>query len=81
MTAKKIYEIGEIPELGEIPEQMYAWVIREDRLGVPEQAMQIITNSIVKRNYNYKPWWTMVVKPLIFIFKRPFYKATIMNSK
>ena len=47
----------------------------------PEQAMQIITNSIVKRNYNYKPWWTMVVKPLILIFKRPFYKATIMNSK
>ena len=47
----------------------------------PEQAMQIITNSIVKRNYNYKPWWTMVVKPLILIFKRPFFKATIMNSK
>ena len=47
----------------------------------PEQAMQIITNSIVKRNYNYKPWWIMVVKPLILIFKRPFFKATIMNSK
>ena len=28
MTAKKIYEIGEIPELGAVPEQMYAWVIR-----------------------------------------------------
>ena len=40
MTAKKIYEIGEIPNLGDIPEQMYAWVIREDRLGVPEKAMQ-----------------------------------------
>ena len=47
----------------------------------PEQAMQIITNSIVKRNYDYKPWWTIVVRPLILIFKRPFYKATIMNSK
>ena len=47
----------------------------------PEQAMQIITNSIVKRNYNYKPWWTIIVKPLIFIFKRPFFKATIMSSK
>ena len=41
MTAKKIYEIGEIPSLGEVPEEMYAWVIREDRLGVPENAMQI----------------------------------------
>ena len=38
---KKIYEIGEIPELGDVPDLMYAWVIREDRLGVPEQAMQI----------------------------------------
>ena len=36
MTAKKIYEIGEIPQMGEVPEEMYAWVIREDRLGVPE---------------------------------------------
>ena len=41
MTAKKIYEIGEIPNLGEVPEEMYAWVIREDRLGLPEKAMQI----------------------------------------
>ena len=28
---KKIYELGEIP-VGEVPEEMYAWVIREDRL-------------------------------------------------
>ena len=27
--------------LVEVPEEMYAWVIREDRLGVPEKAMQI----------------------------------------
>ena len=38
---KKIFEIGQIPRLGEVPEEMYAWVIREDRLGVPEKAMQI----------------------------------------
>ena len=30
MSAKKIYEIGEIPEIGDVPEEMYAWVIRED---------------------------------------------------
>ena len=41
MTAKKIYEIGEIPQMGEVPEEMYAWVIREDRLGVTEKAMQL----------------------------------------
>lgn len=47
----------------------------------PEQAMHIICNSIVNRNYNYKPWWTIIVKPLIFVFKKPFFRATIMNSK
>ena len=41
MTNKKIYEIGEIPEIGVVPDEMYAWVIREKRLGVPEKAMQI----------------------------------------
>lgn len=41
MSEKKIYEIGEIPEIGNVPEEMFAWVIREDRLGVPEKAMQI----------------------------------------
>ena len=42
-----------------------------------EQAMRIITNSIIKRNYNYKPWWTGLVKPLIQIFKKPFFNITI----
>ena len=35
MTAKKIYEIGEIPQIGEVPEEMYAWVIREDSSEFP----------------------------------------------
>lgn len=43
----------------------------------PEQAMRIITKSIVNRNYNYKPWWTIVVKSLITTFKVPFFKSTI----
>ena len=41
MTAKEIYEIGEIPSLGDVPKKMYAWVVRENRLGEPEKAMQI----------------------------------------
>jgi crotonyl-CoA carboxylase/reductase len=40
MSAKKIYDIGEIPELGMVPDEMYAWVIRREREGVPEKAMQ-----------------------------------------
>ena len=46
-----------------------------------EQAVQIISNSIIRRSYNYKPWWIIIVKPLIIIFKGPFYRVTIMNSK
>jgi crotonyl-CoA carboxylase/reductase len=38
---KDLYEVGEIPPLGHVPKNMYAWVIRRDRCGPPEQAMQI----------------------------------------
>ncbi len=38
---KDLYEVGEIPPLGHVPEKMYAWVIRRDRHGPPEQAMQV----------------------------------------
>ena len=37
---KDLYEIGEIPPLGHVPKNMYAWAIRKDREGEPEQAMQ-----------------------------------------
>lgn len=33
--------MGEIPPLGHVPEKMYAWTIRKDRHGPPEQAMQL----------------------------------------
>ena len=38
---KELYEIGEIPPLGHVPRRMYAWVIRREREGEPEQAMQV----------------------------------------
>ena len=38
---KDLYEVGEIPPLGHVPKNMYAWVIRRDRCGPPETAMQI----------------------------------------
>ncbi len=37
---KDLYEIGEIPPLGHVPKNMYAWAIRQDREGEPEQAMK-----------------------------------------
>ncbi|MBB4365273.1 crotonyl-CoA carboxylase/reductase [Bradyrhizobium sp. CIR18] len=39
--AKDLYEIGEIPPLGHVPKHMYAWVIRRERHGDPESAMQV----------------------------------------
>jgi crotonyl-CoA carboxylase/reductase len=38
---KDLYEMGEIPPLGPVPANMYAWAIRKDRHGSPEEAMQI----------------------------------------
>ncbi len=38
---KDLYEIGEIPPLGHVPKQMYAWAIRRERHGKPEEAMQV----------------------------------------
>src|SRR6202161_3862113 len=38
---KALYEIGEIPPLGHVPPTMYAWAVRKDRHGPPEQSMKI----------------------------------------
>jgi crotonyl-CoA carboxylase/reductase len=38
---KNLYAIGEMPPLGHVPDQMYAWTIRRERHGEPEQAFQI----------------------------------------
>ncbi|MBI1386499.1 MAG: crotonyl-CoA carboxylase/reductase [Rhizobiales bacterium] len=38
---KDLYEFGEIPPLGHVPSRMYAWAIRKERQGPPEQAMQV----------------------------------------
>ena len=37
---KDLYEVGEIPPLGHVPEKMYAWAIRKERHGPPDEAMQ-----------------------------------------
>lgn len=38
---KALYEIGETPPLGHVPANMYAWAIRRERHGEPDQAMQV----------------------------------------
>ncbi|MGY3473592.1 crotonyl-CoA carboxylase/reductase [Bradyrhizobium ottawaense] len=41
MVRKNLYEIGEIPPLGYAPEHMFAWVIRRERHGDPQNAMKV----------------------------------------
>ena len=38
---KDLYAVGEVPPLGHVPARMHAWVIRRERHGEPEQAMQL----------------------------------------
>ena len=38
---KDLYEIGEMPPLGYVPKNMYAWAIRRERHGEPEQSFQV----------------------------------------
>ncbi len=38
---KDLYEVGEIPPLGHVPSKMNAWLIRRERHGEPETAMQV----------------------------------------
>src|ERR1700679_255826 len=40
-TVKDLYEVGEIPPLGHVPARMYAWAIRRERHGAPDDAMQV----------------------------------------
>ena len=37
---KDLYEVGEMPPMGYVPPKMYAWAIRRERHGEPEQSFQ-----------------------------------------
>ncbi|WP_371055004.1 crotonyl-CoA carboxylase/reductase [Rhodosalinus sp. K401] len=37
---KDLYEMGEMPPLGYVPEKMHAWVLRQERHGEPDKALQ-----------------------------------------
>ena len=41
MSAKEVYEIGEVPPIGTVPKSMYAQVIRQDRFGPPEKGFAV----------------------------------------
>ena len=49
---KDLYEVGEMPPMGHVPERMYAWTIRRERHGEPDQAFQIEVVDVPKPDGN-----------------------------
>ncbi len=41
VNAKELYEIGEVPPLGTVPQKMYAWTIRRERHGEPNESFKV----------------------------------------
>ena len=73
---KDLYELGEIPPLGHVPKQMYAWAIRKDRHGPPEEAMQVevvptwpigddeVLVLVMAAGVNYNGVWAALGQPI-----------------
>ena len=83
---KDLYELGEMPPLGHVPKEMYAWVIRRERHGPPESAMQqevvetwaIDSNEVLvmvmAAGVNYNGVWAALGEPVsVFdVHKAPY---------
>jgi crotonyl-CoA carboxylase/reductase len=73
---KDLYEIGEIPPLGHVPARMYAWAIRRERHGPPEDAMQVevvetppigadeVLVMVMAAGVNFNGVWASLGKPI-----------------
>ncbi|MGO9174221.1 MAG: crotonyl-CoA carboxylase/reductase [Rhodomicrobium sp.] len=86
---KDLYEVGEIPPLGHVPEKMYAWVIRKERHGPPDQAMQaevvptwkLDSHDVLVLNMaagvNYNGVWAALGTPISVLdaHKQPYHIA------
>ncbi|WP_298725664.1 crotonyl-CoA carboxylase/reductase [uncultured Ferrovibrio sp.] len=86
---KDLYEVGEIPPLGHVPKNMYAWVIRRERHGPPEQSMQLevvptpeidadeVLILVMAAGVNYNGVWAGLGIPIspFDVHKAPFHIA------
>ena len=80
LPKKDLYEIGEIPPLGHVPKEMYGWVLRQERHGPPEQALQLETIPVpeidpdevlllvMAAGVNYNGVWACLGQP-VSVFK------------
>ena len=86
---KDLYELGEIPPLGHVPEKMYAWAIRKERHGPPEEAMQLevvptwpigddeVLVLVMAAGVNYNGVWAALGQPIspFDVHKQPYHVA------
>jgi crotonyl-CoA carboxylase/reductase len=86
---KDLYEIGEIPPVGHVPANMYAWVVRKDRHGPPEQSMQLevvptwtldsheVLVLVMAAGVNYNGVWAALGTPISVLdtHKHPYHIA------
>src|SRR5918995_1395987 len=86
---KDLYELGEIPPLGHVPEKMYAWAIRKERHGPPEEAMQVevvptwpigddeVLVLVMAAGVNYNGVWAALGQPVSTLdsHKNPYHVA------
>ncbi|WP_019646803.1 crotonyl-CoA carboxylase/reductase [Novispirillum itersonii] len=73
---KDLYELGELPPLGHVPKNMYAWAIRRERHGDPEQSFLIevvdtpvldsheVLIMVMAAGVNYNGVWAGLGKPI-----------------
>jgi crotonyl-CoA carboxylase/reductase len=73
---KDLYEMGEIPQLGHVPANMYAWVVRRERHGKPDTAMQVevvptwdigdneVLILVMAAGINYNGVWACLGEPV-----------------
>ena len=76
VVLKDLYEVGEIPPLGHVPPKMYAWAIRRERHGPPEEAMQLevvdtpeidpdeVIVLVMAAGVNYNGVWASLGQPI-----------------
>jgi len=86
---KDLYEVGEIPPLGHVPPRMYAWAIRRERHGPPEQSFQVevvetpkldpyqVLVMVMAAGVNYNGVWAGLGRPIspFDVHKAPYHIA------
>ena len=73
---KDLYEVGEMPPMGHVPKQMHAWVLRRERHGEPNKALQLevidtpeidsheVLVLVMAAGVNYNGVWACLGQPV-----------------